>query len=66
MGRASQSRGSKQRVRDVIGRAMLGNIACSFRCSSGPERAYKLAGKFPIAKNIPVGIRGVIEGLRWA
>ena len=69
MGRVSQSRGSKRRVRVIlfvgVGRAMVGNIVNSFRCSSGLERAYMPAGKFLIVKNIPVGIGGVGEGLRW-
>ena len=70
MGRISQSRGSKRRIRIIlfigVGRAMVGNIVDSFRGSSGLKRADVPTSKFLVIKHIFVGIRGVVESLGWA
>ena len=70
MGRISQSRGSKRGVRVVlfigVGRAMVGNVVCSFRSSNGLKRAQVPTSKFLVVKNVFVGVGGVVEGLRWA
>ena len=70
MGRVSQSRGSKRRVSVVlfigVGRAMVGNVVGPFRGSSGPKCADVATGEFLVVENVFVGIRGVVESLRWA
>ena len=69
MGRVSQSRGSKRRVLVVlfigVGRAMVGNIVGPPRGSSGLKCTDVSTGAL-VVKNVFVGIRGVIESLRWA